>query len=261
MNLNYTAPIDYIVSSYIREYDISNANINILLYKNLISLDDYKIYSNLDRFKRQYTIGMLQRKDKTIAKELNDGFKEIMDLFIKSNNIKEYEILSIKKDAIYLINKIPNITSFSNIEFITKNTYTSFYKISKLEFYYFSSKINNLEQIDIKGINDEKIKLHENDFLEFLLILFETAENNINDSVDLITTYYNRYINHELDIGHYREFNSRSQFRLITDSRYSTFFADILDNDFSRSNINIYYNLNIIVELYKIFTRVIFQNK
>ena len=31
---NYTLPIKYIFNSYIREYDISKANINILLYKD-----------------------------------------------------------------------------------------------------------------------------------------------------------------------------------------------------------------------------------
>ena len=39
----YTLNIPYLISRYIREYDISKANINILLYKKYIDQDMYNL--------------------------------------------------------------------------------------------------------------------------------------------------------------------------------------------------------------------------
>ena len=90
-------PIPFLFNSYIREYDISKANINILLSKGIIDRTMYdKLYQS-PRDVRQYTIGMLLRQNEKYKEILEDGFCEYRKLFIESNSLEEKDILSIKK--------------------------------------------------------------------------------------------------------------------------------------------------------------------
>ena len=41
---NYMADVDYLISTYIREYDISKANINILYKYGVINKQQYDTY-------------------------------------------------------------------------------------------------------------------------------------------------------------------------------------------------------------------------
>jgi len=168
------------------------------------------------------------------------------------------DILSIKNDAIFIINKIPMITKFDNIEFVNKNIYTSFYKlgVGKIEIYYLYDMVNNIEHIDVKGIKDEKIILHKNYFLEFLLVLFNSAQiESLRDTINLLITFYESYLKLELDIGYYREFNAESLFSIKRIGVSSIYKADFLGED-SKSYIDISCNLNILRELIGIFTMI-----
>ena len=72
---SYTAPLDYIINSKIIEYDISKANINVLLYKGLISKKEYEYYYNLPKRRREISIGLLQAKDKKYVRAIIDGIR------------------------------------------------------------------------------------------------------------------------------------------------------------------------------------------
>jgi len=254
----FTAPIDYIISSYIREYDISKANANILLLKGAISKEQYDYLISLDSNSRYISVGLLQKNNPDISTCLKEGIKEMRYLFLTSNNLTMNDILSIKNDAIFIINKVPMITKFDNIEFVNKNIYTSFYKlgVGKIEIYYLYDMVNNIEHIDVKGIKDEKIALHENYFLEFLLVLFNSAQmESLRDTINLLITFYESYLKLELDIGYYREFNAESLFSIKRIGVSSVYKADFLGED-SKSYIDISCNLNILRELIGIFTMI-----
>lgn len=257
----YTAPLDYLISSYIREFDISKANINILLYKKLITQEQYNFYFHLDRMNRQIQLGLLQRDNKEIRDGLSSGFKETMEMFFKANDIQDHEVLAIKKDAIYLINKIPTVTKFSNIDFICKNVYTSFYKIKKIEFYYFSNNSTGEEYLHIKGISDTVLPLHERYFLEFLLVVFNSAQSDpIEETINIIQAFNSKYINLELDIGYYRNFNNESMYILRPVSSGFGFKAEHFPENKKRY-VDISYNANIIRELYKVYSNIHFRTK
>ena len=254
----FSAPIDYIISSYIREYDISKANANILLLKGAISKEQYDYLISLDSNSRYISVGLLQKNNPDISTCLKEGIKEMRYLFLTSNNLTMNDILSIKNDAIFIINKVPMITKFDNIEFVNKNIYTSFYKlgVGKIEIYYLYDMVNNIEHIDVKGIKDEKIALHENYFLEFLLVLFNSAQiESLKDTINLLITFYESYLKLELDIGYYREFNAESLFSIKRIGVSSVYKADFLGED-SKSYIDISCNLNILRELIGIFTMI-----
>ena len=257
--VNYTADIDYLVSNYVREYDMSKANINILFHSGVIDKKDYDYYYSLDRMTRQRIIGLMIRDNKGVGEILKLGIIEAKKQFFDSNDIQDFEVLSIKNDAVYLINKVAKHTQFGNIEFKEKNLYTSYFKILKKEYYYYFNSITGEERLDIKGITDDRLILHKDHFMEFLLVVFNTIEvGNIEEVLDIIQTFYNKYINLELDIGYYREFNSESLYKLQPISRYSEFKALYIPDN-QKNMIDISYNQNLIMELYKIASNIYFQ--
>ena len=132
---DYTANISYLHNTLIYELDIHKANISILLSKGLISQNLYAALYNAERTKRQVFIGRLQ-KNPSIALALKEGIKEAKGLLVETNSIQDFEILSIKNDAIYVIGRMPQITKFGLIDFRCKNVYTGFYKVQNLELYY-----------------------------------------------------------------------------------------------------------------------------
>lgn len=256
---DYVAPVDYLISTFIREYDIAKANINILLYKGLIGIEQYNYFYNLDKYERQVKVGLFLRSNPDISKALTEGFKEAMKLFFDANDIQQYEVLAIKKDAVYLINRVPQITTFGNLEFVEKNKYTSFYKINKLLLYYYNNNVTKEEYIHVKGMNDRSLQLHENHFLEFLLTVFSSAQNDpVEEVLDIIMTFESVYANRDLDIEYYRNFNNASEFSLALNSITSGFSANFIDNR-HKNFLNIAHNHEIIKTLFRIFSGIYFQ--
>lgn len=259
--INYSSDISYIISRYIREYDISKANINILYSLNLINQDEYNYLYSANRMERQIRIGLLQQQYPEISKALKQGIIDAKEKFFTCNNIQDNEVLCIKNDAVYLIDKIAQDNTFGLVEFKNKNTYTSYYKIpyNNIELYYYLDVVNNVEKLDIKGINKESALLHENYFIEFLKVLFCSSETEpIEDTISLLVTFYNNYLNLNLDINYYREFNSQSLIRLKKMSQLYTFKANFL-NDKDKKYIDISYNLNILRYLHQIYSGLLFS--
>ena len=130
--VNYTADISYLTNVFIYEYDISKANINILYTKNVISKEIYDYLYNAERMTRQVYVGKLC-KDVSISNILKAGIIEAKKMLFEANNIQDRDILSIKNDAVFIINKKLANTEFGLIKFMKKNVYTSFYKINGIE--------------------------------------------------------------------------------------------------------------------------------
>ena len=63
---NYTLPIKYLFNTYIREYDISKCNVNILLYKGIINKEEYTKIMNLSREYRQVHIGYILKDERIV---------------------------------------------------------------------------------------------------------------------------------------------------------------------------------------------------
>ena len=118
--------IKYIKNGLIQEYDMKNGGISILYHKNILSQDDYDYLMNdLNKQERNITIGKWLKDNSDITPELMNGFKEARELFFEMNNIKDSEVLSIKKDAIFLIGKSIDIEQVNeDYLFRKKNEYT-----------------------------------------------------------------------------------------------------------------------------------------
>ena len=200
---NYTIQIPYVFNQYIREYDISKANISILFSKGVIDENLYAKLYNADRMYRQVYIGKMIKSNSQVQDELNNGIIEYKQKFFEVNNITDNDIISIKNDAIFILNKVPKILSFDKVNFTHRNTYTSFMKLFELEIYY-GSDINS-EVIDIKGIKDTDIEMYHMDFLSIILDYFRHIQKNGAEiALQYITFIKNSYINLELPINTYR---------------------------------------------------------
>ena len=203
---------------------------------------------------RQISIGMMQ-KDEKIANAIKEEMRKIRNTFISKNNLDPSNVLSIKNDAFFLIDKIPDQTKFGVIEFSIKNTYTSYYFLKGIELYYSYEQRTGIEILDIKGMSDSKKNLHENYFVDFLKTLFCSAEvEPIEETIDLLTTFDEMYIQKKLDVNYYREFNNISQIRLNVMGK--SFYADHL-SDKDKMFVDISYNLNILRDLSSYFTSVL----
>lgn len=201
--INFTNNDYSLIKRTIREYDIKEAGYNLCKYYNLLSDNIMNKLDKLTKDERHIEIGKLQRDDSKFSKNLMIAFSNIQDEFISSNNLSQSDILSIKKDAIFVIGKVCNNIQFGNsVLFIKKNSYSSFYRIGKYEFYY-NNKNNNL---DIKGITDLNHPLLD-DF-KSIIKLYDLGNNK-----DLIfkklQKFRYEYLNFDLDSEYYREIQSK----------------------------------------------------
>lgn len=257
---SYTAPLDYIINSKIIEYDISKANINVLLYKGLISKKEYEYYYNLPKRRREISIGLLQAKDKKYVRAIIDGIREFRHKFFEANYIEDHNVVSIKNDAIFIANKRITTTKFDNIEFKPKHIYNSFYKLGRIEAYYKWDFYNKEEILDLKNISDQNKALHENYMIDFLKCIFCSAETeSISETISIIKDFYDDYVSLKLEPEYYREFNTESKYLFKPfpgiDKIYKAEFID--SKNFKYVDIN--YNEWLIRQLYRIFIEIYSQ--
>lgn len=240
---SYIYPLRYI-SGRIVEYDIKSANVSILYKYGKIDKKYYNYLTSLPKISREIEIGLLIRDDITYFDTIQEGIKEAKFALGKTNNIKPEEIIRVANDAVY-INRPYDLkyTSFDNIIFNIKTISNSMIKLDKLVIFisYNGDNIN----IDVKGINDDKLSLHQEYMLSFIAnAVYLLERSSIEDSIKFITEFYEDYINLRLDKGFYRELNVYSLFKY----KHSEFFLEEL----SINDIDINYNLFIIRELWSI---------
>ena len=242
--------IDFLFGEKIVEYDMKSAGLS--LSKKYKLLDDKTIRSleNMDKQNRNVTMGLIQRKDKEYTKKLLDAFKYMRKEFFEANNLNESNLLSIKKDAFFTINKKCTETSFGEVKFDSKNTYTSYIYLNKLEFY-LNTKTKN---VDIKGLGqgqtlDDIKELHGPYMLDFLLRYTRMKELGVyGNSMDrFLRPFIEDYRTKQLPIGYYRELSKYNAY-LVYDNELDDW--QYIKEVGSLDGVNIEYNYyKYIVEL------------
>ena len=195
----------------IREYDMKDGGFSIIKSKKLLSDKEILYLEGLPKMERHIQIGKISGKDKELGKALLDGFTEARKKFLDENNVNTDFVLSVKKDAIYLINHLAKVTEFDGYVFALKNQYSSYYYINKKEFYYSSWE----DRLDVKGIGDEVVKKHEEYFLHTIRELMKLNEKQDKTyMVNILKQVRHEYLNLELDFEYYREMNAENTYRL-----------------------------------------------
>lgn len=256
--VNYTADISYLTNVFIYEYDISKCNINILYTKNVIDKATYDYLNEAPRMTRQVYVGKLCR-DENVSNILKAGIIEAKKVFFEANNIQDRDVLSIKNDAVFLIGKKVRYTEFELIKFVAKNIYTSFYKFSNMEFYYYYSNATKEEYLDVKGISDENLKLHEGFFLQLLKDLFYSIQiNGPEISMRMLKDSYIEYISLKMPIEYYRCFNTQSIYHFNFKCGTTGYSINNVTESY-KSMIDITFNLSILIEIQKILVSQYFN--
>ena len=243
--MNYLSDRGVAYNSSIIEYDIRHANINVSKYYNLYS--DIRYLDTLDALPkkdREVKFGLLLRDDPDFSKRLEEGFNNIVKEFLLSNNLDiDLDVISVKKDAVFVINHKVTNTQFGPVEFVQKSKYHAYINLNRLEFYV-------ADKIDVKGIG-ENYKLHENGMLFIVqeLINYLETGKNVNTFLAEVADLYKK---RQMDISVYREFNSASKYRCFIDG--NMVLMDDISYEMLDECCDISYNyINIILPLIRMF--------
>ena len=248
--VNYTADISYLTNVFITEYDISKCNINVLYTKGIIDKATYDYLYNSERMVRQTFVGKLQKDNQEVVRALKSGIIEAKKMFFEANGIDDRDILSIKNDAVFLINKKPTITKFGLIEFMPKGVYTSFFKFRGIEVYYYFNNMNKMEYVDVKGISEENLAKHEGSFLQLLKDVFYSIQiNGPEITLRMIKDFYLEYVSRKLPVTFYRKFDTSSNYHYIHNTIINTGFEAEYVTEDAKNMLDITYNLGILMQL------------
>lgn len=256
--LNYKTSAKYLINTYIREYDLSKANINALLYTNRISQDEYNRFLNMDKRNREVSIGLMIKNDRSIYKDIQKGIIEAKRRLFLKNSIDSFEVVSIKNDAVFIHGRALQFTQFPPFDFKVKNEYTIYLQLQELEVYYgdnidqYTGEI--LTNLDVKGIGDNTLLVHQNGMLELICeVCYRLQREKIEDTMSWIIQIYDKFINRQLPKEYYRNFDNNSMYKIHTFTRVAS-LVDIDDSMIQYLDIN--RNLLILRDLVSIISDI-----
>ena len=204
---NWTSKsIVYLKNATITEYDLRSGGLSVIKQSKLL---DQKYIDRLDAMekdKRNIAIGKLQLRVESLSKSMVEGFGEARQMFADQNGLTEADVLSVKKDAIFVINKKIAHTKVSEfLEFRPKNVYTSYMLIGTKEAY-FSSMDNS---ITIKGVSDA-VREKQAGFLFRDAARFMRQSERVDRSLlyENLRKYRSDYLNRRLPIETYRNIDT-----------------------------------------------------
>ena len=172
MYLNHN--IVFEINSEIIEYDIKSANVSLCREFNLLPTQLIDEIANLPKENRVIRIGKIMRKNPEFSKALERSFNDVVKRFIQDNALKESDVISIKKDAVFVINKEiknPKVGTFVNFE--KKNIYHAYLYLKPYEFYFKKDGT-----VDVKGKATESLPYHYNGILAILKELVYVCERH-----------------------------------------------------------------------------------
>lgn len=211
--------VDFIISDII-EYDMQRGGLSIIKEKNLLDIDIIKSLECMEKRKANREVGLLQKKNKVLRDGLINGFKEYRIRFAQENLLKPQDILSIKKDAIFVKRFCQTLEFDKFIMFRQKNTYTAYLHLNEFEFYYCE------DRLDVKGLGRNAQK-HENYMTSLIKkFLYFLTLYDIEGAKKFLVKQMNEYKYRRLDIGYYREYNSLSAYSLFNHETNEIMFIE-----------------------------------
>ncbi len=237
-NTNYTSKdLLYINNTYITEYDIKSAGFSIIKEYKLLDEKEIKYIETLEKQAQKIYIGRLMLKVENLSQTIDDKLKELRNEFYIQNKLEDEDILTIKRDAIFIIRKKVDILKFGKyLEFIPKNIFTSYVNLNGNEFYYSSftdelvfKKLTSRDRIEI-GIS--KISLKDDTILRDIKKILKISENLSRDQIfNYLKKYREDYLSKKLPLDTYRNIFSGCYDILLDNEEY--YSIEMLDEDFN----------------------------
>ena len=235
MNTN----IRYLKNSIITEYDMKSAALSIIKEFRLIPEKYISKLEDLEKDKRNILIGKLQQKFPELIKSLNNGYAEARIKFTEENNLQEDRILSIKKDAIFLINP-SNIKEdiTENIHFRPKNIYSSYTLLNinnPIEIYFTNSK----DSLDIKNMQKNIKEFQKNYIIKKFYDIMKKYEVLSKEKIfDILKNFRNDYLTRKLPIGYYKSMeNNKYSYDRFEIEEITEDMVDIIDITYNYNKI------------------------
>lgn len=248
----------YLISEHIYEYDLSKANISCLLYYNLIDQNKFNYYCNIDKRLREISIGNWRIADSRIGEAIDSGVIEAKRLLCEANHIQDQEIFEIRNDAIFILNRELRYTDFGIFKFKKKNDYNSFLQLRNIELFHAYHPVTQIDTLDVKGIDDDKLEWHRDGWVPFFLNIFYFIENGLlPDAIQYTNKIYEDLLLKKTDLNLYREFNSDSLFRI--EGIISDYQIDVITYDYV-NQLSIKENILMLRVLSSILSIIYFQN-
>lgn len=176
MRHNYLSEeINFVFGKKIWEYDIKQANINALRATGRIAQNEYDYLANCIKLDREIYIGNKIKSDPSIQKSIYEGIDTAKLGFLTSNNISIDSVMRVANDALYVLSPISQQNTVINVNgfpmtFVLKNVFTTYMKLNNQILFFFSNGSNEYN-VDIKGISDDILQLHQPLFLSYALYL------------------------------------------------------------------------------------------
>ena len=240
--------IEYLLNCTIREYDLKSAGFSLIKQFHMLPDKTIQYLAKIDKEPRNIEIGMLQ-KDKGFAKALLEAFVEARKMFFEANSLEDKDILTLKKDAIFVIDKTCHDNIFGELEFRVKNRYLGYMYLNKKELYY----TNSSTPIDMKGLGEDVLTYHGDYMLDFIRDVFTMAiYSSREEIIKYITDFISDYRNNRLAYGYYRNLDAGMFYTVIDPEVGRMNIRDIDDNE--DITLDITYNyFNYIVPIVNIF--------
>lgn len=210
MSINWTnEELRFIHNEDIVEYDIKSANTSLMEYYNLAPLEVITRLRNMKKEDREIAVGKRMRSSSEFAIHLEDSFTKIVNEFLEVNRLDRSEdVVSIKKDAVFVRNRNIKVSQFGPVLYRPKGHYDGFINIPRYEFYHKKDG-----SIDVKGINDSMLPMHQDGVLTFINGLFNACNDTL-FLIEYLKTYAKLYKDRELPFNAYREFTGDSKFKV-----------------------------------------------
>jgi len=210
---NYTSSVDR-VQNRIYEYDLHSANVSALRATGKFDERMLDILENSEKQVREEAVGKMIRRDKTktIYGYISRGIQRAKEQLFRFNGIKDDEVLTIKNDAVFVIGRKLQHTTFGPYEFRLKNVYAGYIRIDKIEIYYDKKH----KSITIKGVSDMVVEHpdHQSGMLCFFLQVFRYLDlDQVQDLRDYLIRFARDYKALKLPHQYYRELNSNNIYR------------------------------------------------
>ena len=259
--VNYLVDVPLIINANIIEYDISKANITMLYSYGMISKEEYEWFLRMDKMTREISIGRrmldddnkLSEEGKKINACIKEGIAKAKSMLLEANNVPLESIIRIANDAVYINGGLLPIRDFDInnngviVHFKSDKVYNMMLNLRNITIFIMDNPMTDTIDVDVKGINDRLLPKHE-PFLEFICNTITDMQRSSKESaLYSFNDFYNQYVNLNLPIEYYREFNQDSMYK-IKGTAY------LMDNvtGVDKSLLDIECNLTILRQLYAI---------
>lgn len=244
---NYTSTIKYIKNTIITEYDMESAGLNILTELGYFSEDERNRLLSINKLDRNIIIGKLLRNNPKMVEDLENGFANARKIFFEKNNIDEYDVISIKRDAIFIIGnkKIDNNIS-KYVKIRPKNRYSSYLNIMGYENYY----NRDTDKLDVKKYAKEVEAVHKDFLLKDLKEILKNSELGlVKENFIKLAVLKDKMVSYNLDKEYYFDIIRSSYLirSMINGSQYSV--NDIEDSFVKEGLLSYNNNLRFILEI------------